>query len=57
MKLSRDSLTAPVNRDEKLPSGGTVLKGGDMVLVLVNDKDHSEVREIFMRWKKLQGEF
>ena len=57
MKLPRDSLTAPVNRDEKLPSGGTVLKGGDMVLVLVNDKDHSEVREIFMRWKKLQGEF
>jgi NhaP-type Na+/H+ and K+/H+ antiporter len=57
MKLPFDSLTAPVNRDEKLPSGGTVLKGGDMVLVLVNDKNHSEVREIFMRWKKLQGEF
>ena len=59
MKLPFDSLTAPVNRDEKFfaPSGDTVLDGGDVVLVLVNDKDHSEVREILMRWKKLQGEF
>jgi len=56
--LPRDSLIVLVNRDEKffVPSGGTVLEGGDVVLVLVNDKNRGEVREILMRWKKLQGE-
>ncbi|MBP7526609.1 MAG: hypothetical protein KA801_01705 [Syntrophorhabdaceae bacterium] len=58
MKLPRDSRIALVNRDEKflVPSGGTVLEGGDVVLVLVNDKNIGEVREKLMRWKKLQGE-
>jgi cell volume regulation protein A len=56
--LPRDSLIVLVNRDEKffVPSGGTVLEGGDVVLALVNDKNRNEVREILMRWKKLQGE-
>jgi cell volume regulation protein A len=56
--LPSDSLIVLVNRDENffVPSGGTVLEGGDVVLVLVNDKNISEVREILMRWKKPEGE-
>ncbi len=52
--LPPDSLIVLVNRDEKffVPSGGTVLEGGDVVLVLVNDRNISEVREKLMRWKE-----
>lgn len=56
--LPRDSLIALVNRDEKffVPSGGTVLEGGDVVLVLVNDKNLGKVREIIMKWEKPKEE-
>ncbi len=56
--LPPDSLIALVNRDEKffVPSGGTVLEGGDVVLVLVNDKNIGEVREKLMKWKEPRKE-
>jgi cell volume regulation protein A len=52
--LPPDSLIVLVNRDEKffVPSGGTVLEGGDVVLVLINDKNIGEVREKLMKWKE-----
>jgi len=52
--LPRDSLIVLINRNENflVPSGGTVLEEGDVVLVLVNQKNLAEVREILMRWKK-----
>ncbi len=53
----RDSLIVLINRDEKffVPRGGTALEGGDVVLVLVNQKNLVEVREILMRWKKQEN--
>lgn len=56
--LPPDSLIVLVNRDEKffVPSGGTVIEGGDVVLTLVNDKNISEVREKLMRWKDSKKE-
>ncbi|HNQ98099.1 MAG TPA: TrkA C-terminal domain-containing protein [Treponemataceae bacterium] len=52
--LPRDSLIVLINRNENflVPSGGTVLEEGDVVLVLVNQKNLAEVRETLMRWKK-----
>jgi potassium/hydrogen antiporter len=52
--LPSDSLIVLINRNENffVPSGGTVLEGGDVVLALVNQKNLTEVREILMKWKK-----
>lgn len=52
--LPPDSLIVLVNRDEKffVPSGGTVLEGGDVVLTLVNNNNVSDVREKLMKWKE-----
>jgi cell volume regulation protein A len=52
--LPRDSLIVLVNRDENffVPSGGTILDGGDVVLVLVNQNNLTGVRQILMEWKK-----
>jgi cell volume regulation protein A len=54
----RDSLIVLINRDENffVPSGGTVLEEGDVVLTLVNRKNLTEVRDILMRWKKPKEE-
>ncbi|OPY77172.1 MAG: potassium/proton antiporter [Syntrophorhabdus sp. PtaU1.Bin153] len=54
----RDSLIVLINRDENffVPSGGTVLEEGDVVLTLVNQKNLAEVRDILMRWKKPKEE-
>ncbi|MHB8110001.1 MAG: potassium/proton antiporter [Syntrophorhabdaceae bacterium] len=52
--LPSDSLIVLVNRNEEffVPSGGTVLEGGDVVLLLANSKNLGKVREILMKWKK-----
>jgi len=52
--LPRDSLIVLVNRDENffVPSGGTILDGGDVVLVLVNQNNLTGVRQILMEWKR-----
>lgn len=56
--LPRDSLIVLVNRDENffVPSGGTILEGGDVVLVLLNQNNLAVVREILMQWKKPKEE-
>ncbi len=56
--LPRDSLIVLVNRDENycVPSGSTILEGGDVVLVLLNQNNLAEVREILMQWKKPKEE-
>lgn len=52
--LPRDSLIVLINRNESffVPSGGTVLEGGDVVLVLGNKNNLKEVGEILSEWKK-----
>lgn len=52
--LPPDSLIVLVNRDENffVPSGGSTLEGGDVVLVLLNQNNLPEVRKILMEWKK-----
>ena len=52
--LPHDSLIVLVNRDENffVPSGGTILEGGDVALVLLNQNNLTVVREILMKWKK-----
>ncbi len=52
--LPSDSLIVLVNRNEEffVPSGGTVLEGGDVILFLANSKNLEKVREILMKWKK-----
>jgi cell volume regulation protein A len=52
--LPDDSLIVLINRNESflVPSGGTILEAGDVVLVLVNKNNLADVREILMRWKK-----
>lgn len=57
LRLPSDSLIVLINRDEKffVPRGGTALEGGDVALVLVNQKNLAEVREILMRWKKQEN--
>lgn len=56
--LPRDSLIVLINRNESflVPSGGTILEAGDVVLVLVNKGNLAEVREILMSWKKPKKE-
>ena len=56
--LPRDSLIVLVNRDENffVPSGGTTLEGGDVVLVLMTEDSIKEVREILTRWEKPKEE-
>lgn len=56
--LPPDSLIVLVNRDENffVPSGGTILEGGDVVLVLLNQNNLPEVRDILMQWKKPKEE-
>jgi cell volume regulation protein A len=56
--LPRDSLIVLVNRDENffVPSGGTTLEGGDVVLVLMTEDSLKEVREILTRWEKPKEE-
>lgn len=52
--LPPDNLIVLVNRDENffVPSGGSTLEGGDVVLVLLNQNNLPEVRKILMEWKK-----
>jgi cell volume regulation protein A len=52
--LPSDSLIVLINRNENylVPSGATVLEGGDVVLVLVNKQNISVVNEILMRWRQ-----
>ncbi len=56
--LPPDSLIVLVNRDENffVPSGGSTLEGGDVVLVLLNQNNLPEVRKILMEWKKPEEE-
>ncbi|HPJ95995.1 MAG TPA: potassium/proton antiporter [Syntrophales bacterium] len=56
--LPKDSLIVLVNRNENffVPSGGTTLEGGDVVLVLMNEDNLAEVREILTRWEKPKEE-
>ncbi len=56
--LPQDSLIVLVNRDENffVPSGGTILEGGDVVLVLLNQNNLGNVRQILMQWKQPKKE-
>ncbi len=49
--MPRDSLIVLINREEQfiVPSGGTVLNEGDVVLALVNQRNLPEVQAIFSR--------
>lgn len=52
--LPRDSLIVLINRDESffVPSGGTTLQEGDVVLVLGQKNTLTKVGEILSQWKK-----
>jgi len=51
--LPKDCLIAMINRDENflVPSGGSVLEEGDIVLILVNKNNLKEIKEIFTKEK------
>lgn len=53
LDLPADSLIVLINRNEDflVPSGGTLLEEGDMLLVLVNKKNIQRVREILSEQK------
>ena len=55
--LPKDCLITMINRDENflVPSGGSVLEEGDIVLILVNKGNLSEIKEIFSKEKTLHG--
>ncbi len=55
--LPKDSLIAMINRNENflVPSGGTVLEEGDIVLILVNKTNLKEIQGIFTKEKESES--
>lgn len=51
--LPKDCLITMINRDENflVPSGGSVLEDGDIVLILVNKDNLPQIKEIFSKEK------
>jgi potassium/hydrogen antiporter len=51
--LPKDCLIAMINRDENflVPSGGTVLEEGDIILILINRNNLAQIKEIFSKEK------
>lgn len=52
--LPKDCLIAMINRDENflVPSGGTVLEEGDIILILINKNNLAQIKEIFSKEKQ-----
>lgn len=55
--LPKDCLIAMINRDENflVPSGGTVLEEGDIILILINKNNLTQIKEIFSKEKVNQS--
>lgn len=55
--LPKDCLIAMINRNENflVPSGGTVLEEGDIVLILVNKNNLPEIQAIFSKEKEAES--
>jgi len=51
--LPKDCLIAMINRDENflVPSGGTVLEEGDIILILINKNNLAQIKGIFSKEK------
>jgi cell volume regulation protein A len=52
--LPRNALIAVIHRDEEAvpPRGGTVLRAGDRLFVLVPRKNRADLEDVFSRWRR-----